>query len=254
MTNKKLALVAFLHGLILAFGVSTYLDYRYEKELYESMAQRFKDPQGNNRKTFENLVQGTFDIQFYLAKKIALTEDEISPIFLFRSGDKQLLDGIGACGNYSHVLAELCQAAGFESRIVQLMRNYQFGSHIIVEAKVDGRWAAADALYKIIYYNQDSSLASLEQVQAQGLNLTQIPKGYPYSSDYSNYRYTNWQKIPFLMPMLRRFLVAIKGDAWVSTLCLRSYFLNFHQFNLVVFSIMYVILMVITVLIALKRI
>jgi hypothetical protein len=67
-----------------------------------------------------------------------------------RSDDLQLLDANGSCGNFSHVLAELCQSAGFPVRMVQLKQNGLFGSHIIIEAYIDSTngWAVADGLFK----------------------------------------------------------------------------------------------------------
>lgn len=226
---RKSLIIAFLHGFFVAFLIGKYQEYRYEEALYRSIVEVNK-VQGNDRQTFINLVNTTFDIQFYRSNNLNLSRLPSYKGSWLRSGDVQLLDGVGACGNYAHILAELCQVAGFESRIVQLSRGNIQGSHIVVEANIQGRWAAVDALYKIIYYNKDSSFASLDEVRNNRFSYSdQVPADYPYRADYQKYTYTNWNKIPVLMPLIRRVLVVVMGEERVAQLSLRTYFLNAHK-------------------------
>jgi hypothetical protein len=231
--------------LTILFNV--YQNYRYEESLYKTIVQQVSVPE-NPRKTFESLVNTTFSIQFFRNKNLDLQGIPTIKGNLIRSGDLQLLDGVGACGNYAHILAELCLYAGFEPRLVQLSGAQNPGSHIIVEALVDGKWAAADALFKVIYYNSDSSFASMNDVVKNSLSFSsQVPADYPYKIDYQKFTYTNWDKIPYLMPALRKLLVLGKGEEWVSSLSLRSYFLNMHRSLFYILMAMYVALSAYTI-------
>jgi hypothetical protein len=145
---------------------------------------------GDEAQTFKNLVTLTYRIQKARSENVKGMMG-MNPLKsrLFRSGDMQLLDANGSCGNFSHVLAELCKTLGMPIRMVQLKQNGQYGSHIIIEAKVNGKWAAADCLYKIYFLNPDSSLASIEDVRSNvGKYATQFPSNYPYVDAYNDFR------------------------------------------------------------------
>ena len=224
---------AWLLAFNFAFGLmlfQKYIDYRYEYALYRTMATNNRVA-GDEAQTFKNLVALTYRIQAARSANVRGMMG-MNPLKgrLFRSGDMQLLDANGACGNFSHVLAEFCQAADMDIRLVQLKQNGKFGSHIIMEAKVNGKWATADCLFKTIIYNPDSSFASMAEVQkTPALYANSFPAHYPYADAYKDYRYTNWDKIPVLMPMLKSILTLVKGPEWTNTLSLRVYFLNLHK-------------------------
>jgi hypothetical protein len=117
-----------------------FIDYRYEYAVYRSLYNSNKAENGNQLQTFKNLVALTNLIQNRKVEQYKNLQGMVPlKTRLFRSGDMQLLDGTGACGNYAHVLAELCITAGMEARIAQLTHNGKYGSHMITEAKVNGR-------------------------------------------------------------------------------------------------------------------
>ncbi len=198
--------------------------------------------EGDEAQTFKNLVALTYRIQAARSANVKGLQG-MTPLKsrLFRSGDMQLLDANGACGNFSHVLSEFCQAADMEIRLVQLKQNGQFGSHIIMEAKVNGKWATADCLFKTIIYNPDSSFASMEEVQKNpALYAHCFPANYPYADAYNEFRYTNWDKIPVMMPMLKGVLTLIKGEEWTNTFSMRVYFLNLHKAQFFFLLLLYI--------------
>ena len=218
-----------------------YIDYRYEYALYRTMASNNK-VEGDEAQTFKNLVALTYRIQAARSANVRGMMG-MNPLKgrLFRSGDMQLLDANGACGNFSHVLAEFCQAAGIEVRMVQLRFNGTYGGHNIIEAKVNNNWVVADCLFKTIIYNPDSSFASMTDVQKKpAAFVNQFPPYYPYLSAYKEFRYTNWDKIPLLMPMLKSILTLVKGPEWTNTLSLRVYFLNLHKAQFFFLLLLYI--------------
>jgi len=207
-----------------------YIDYQYEFAVYRILALSQTVPH-HEEETFKNLVRLTYKLQVDRLEIIKNMEGfEPFKSKWLRSGDMQLLDANGSCGNFSHVLAELCKTAGMPVRMVQLYQNGVYGAHIIIEAKVNGRWAAADGIFKTYFLNPDSSLANMDDLKN---NLAyfenQFPDNYPYKSAYNEFRYTNWQKIPVVMPLFKVFLTAIKGKEWVKTFSMRSYLLNLHK-------------------------
>lgn len=222
---------------LLAFNISfwimlfqKYIDYRYEYTLFRTMAV-INSVKGDEAQTFKNLVALTYRIQSARAANVQGMQG-MNPIKsrLFRSGDMQLLDANGSCGNFSHVLAEFCAAIEIPVRLVQLKQNNNFGSHIIIEAKINGKWAVADCLFKTILYKSDSSLASMEDVQKNPeIFSNQFPVNYPYKDAYLDYRYTNWYKVPVVMHLLKRVITLVKGPSWTNTFSMRVYFLNLHK-------------------------
>ena len=247
LTAKNIVLV--LNPLFLFLIAQKYIDYRYEEAIYVTIVSRNKVV-NDDLATLKNLVQTTFDLTERRREYIG-DMDGMNPlkIRLYRSGDVQLLDGRGSCGNTAHILAELCQTAGFPVRIVQLSTDGRYGSHIIVESFVCGNWIAADALFRMLYLNPDSTYASMEDLRSKpDYFLKALPADYPYKNSFREYRYTNWEKIPILMPALRKVLVAVKGEEWTSELSLRSFFLNMHRSIFYFLIICYIPVLVLTLM------
>jgi len=145
--NKtRITLLIVLNFLILLLLFIKYIDYRYEYAVYRSLVTSNLDRKSEVN-TFKNLVSLTYRIQtdrrYYMRDMYGMFPFKSR---WFRSGDIQLLDATGTCGNFSHVLAELCQAAGYPVRMVQLKYGSGFGGHNIVEVFVGGRWVAADEM------------------------------------------------------------------------------------------------------------
>ena len=83
---------------------------------------------------------------------------------IFRSSDIDLIDARGACGSYSHVLARLLQVANIEARIGQMKCGKIWGCHIVVEAKINGKFVALDATHNLAFRKENGSLASFEEI------------------------------------------------------------------------------------------
>ena len=247
LITKNIVLV--LNTLLLLLLGQKYLDYRYEDAIYERIVAKNK-VENSDLETYKNLLQATFELTESRRKHIGDMGGIIPmKIKLFRSGDVQLLDGIGACGNAAHILAELCQSAGFPVRVVQLATEGRYGTHIIVESNINGHWIAADALFRMLYLNPDSTYASMLDLKSNADYFVKaLPTDYPYNDSFREYRYTNWEKISFLMPMLKKVLVAVKGEAWTSGFSLRTYFLNMHKFIFYFLLICYLPILVLTLL------
>jgi hypothetical protein len=237
----------WIFGLNLIFPILIfikYIDFNYEDAVYRSLFTSnlvSGDSMQGETKTFKNLLNLTFKIQSDLVGYMNnMWGRRPFKYKWLRSGDTQLLDATGSCGSFSHVLAELCQAGGYPVKMVQLKYKGQFGGHNIIEAFVDNKWVAADGLFKIVLYNSDSSLASLEDIQKKHkIYINQFPVDYPYVDAFTDYRYTNWDKIPIIMPAIKVGLSLLFGNEFVNKLSLRVYFLNLHKSHFYILIFLY---------------
>jgi hypothetical protein len=147
-----------------------------------------------------------------------------------RSTDLDLLDVSGACGSASLVLVRTYMAMGFPTRIGQMYANGHFGGHILVEVWSNGRWMVMDPLFNQFFTRPDGSLASFEEVKNNfSYYSKQLNPNYPKEYQYQNVRYTNWEKIPVLSPLLKKGFDIIYGKKKADQICLRKYVIKFYQ-------------------------
>jgi hypothetical protein len=153
----------------------------------------------------------------------------------------QLL-GEGACGSYSMVLARLLDSYDYPVRIGQMKAKGHFGGHIIVETRIDGNWVVLDPLYDLAFRRPDSSLASFTDLHDRWREYaSQLPPEYDTSYRYEAIRYTNWDKIPLLMPATRKLLSFILGERRTANICLRVYLLR--AYDLCVYFVLFVLVL-----------
>jgi hypothetical protein len=174
------------------------------------------------------------------------------------SADVALREGLFACGGFSHALARALEVAGFEVRIAQMLaadRGDGGAIHVIVEAKVDGRWVVLDPLYDLAFFRDDGRLATVADLRSDWDRYrTQLPRNYSPSYNYSGIRHTHWDRIPgfanIWRPLLLDFLNAEQFDGF----CFRSYFLNLYKTYALALSAFYFLLTAATVVLMGRRI
>jgi hypothetical protein len=139
---------------------------------------------------------------------ISTVDDGIS----FHSVRKDLMAAKGACGSNSLVLARILQSNNFEVRLSQMLVNNKYGGHIVVETKINNRWIIVDPLYNLYFTNPNGTLASFKDINSNwGFFKNQLPEGYDFNYNYAGIRYTNWNKIPILFPLIKKSLDLIMG-------------------------------------------
>jgi hypothetical protein len=167
-----------------------------------------------------------------LVSKDKFFRSRFGPIdnFLFDTAD-HLNTAIGSCGSFAGVTARVLRRAGYDARITQMLCG-EVACHIILEVKLDGSWAVMDPFFALTFTRPDGKLASAYDVSQNWIwYKTQVPERsgvlhYPYDRfNYEGLRYTNWGKVPILMPLLKSVLRVILGDR-VDTLSIRTYVLN----------------------------
>jgi hypothetical protein len=138
-----------------------------------------------------------------------------------------LMTANGACGSFSRVLARTLQAGGVEVRIAEMQVNGRYGGHIIIEANTSHGWVVLDPSYDLYFTTPQGTLASFADVQQnRAYYKTQLPPHYNYAYDYEGVRYTNWNKIPVLLPAVKKILQCTWSKEKTEQLSLRTYFLQ----------------------------
>src|SRR5882724_5593263 len=141
-----------------------------------------------------------------------------------------LLTANGACGSYADVLAELLETMGFKTRIAQMKVGDTWGGHIIAEVQTTKGWVVLDASNDLFFTTPSGNLASFKDVSSNWeYYRAQTPKNYNKDYCYTDVRYTNWEKIPVVMPLLKKGLTVFIGSQRVNAISLRSLVLRKYK-------------------------
>lgn len=90
----------------------------------------------------------------YIQKfKIGFAAESTSEDYLYELVKKN----IGACGDYSNLLAALCATQGIECRLITLA-NYNNSGHAVLEAKINNHWSMYDSTYNSFYTTTPENL------------------------------------------------------------------------------------------------
>lgn len=135
----------------------------------------------------------------------------------------------GACGSYSEVLARVIRGYKYPVRIAQMMAFGKFGRHMIVEAYNGRHWVVLDPSYNLYFVRPDGQLAGFADIHNNwDYYKNQVPADYNPGYRYADVRYTNWSKIPVLMPALKKVLTLILGPQRTENISLRVFFLHIY--------------------------
>lgn len=229
MSLKNLFIGA-LHGFLLAVILCLLIMSSHEDSMYDQIVSSVVSTDMTDQEIAVRLVEVTHTLLKDNHKVLAAT-----PINSFRqrylnSADIQLVSPKGNCGSYAHVLARLLQRANFKVRIAQMeCSNKQMGCHIMVDALIDGRFVALDAMYNLYFLKEGGELATYSEVSDDWLAYNKnLPSNYPKYFDYRGVRYANWNKVPIIMPLFKHVLRLFLG-AEVEKISIRPYFLNVYK-------------------------
>lgn len=235
----------FLNGLIVGVLFYFYSEDVYERQLFQALAEKVqKDLPPSSNIAEDTVILRSVNLIHHLeANRQAIFSEShftgfkaqyIQPVSF------DLMTGKGYCGSNSYVLGRLLMQMGYPIRFAQMKVGGVYGGHIILETKVRGRWIVLDALYDLHFKNIKGNYASFSEVKNNWkYYVQQLPLNYDSSYRYADVRYTNWDKVPILMPLLRRALVMIYGEEKVSTISLRVFVLRKFHFLFIVSLILY---------------
>ena len=242
----QLCVIVFFHGVLIMAISFCFIMSRHENKLIDTIIDRTVTQQMGDQQKVLALLNQTHTLlkpraHFFSGQGRTSIRERF-----FTSSDVHLMDGKGACGSYAGVLTRILQRAGFESRLAQMKCEDEWGCHIVVETTIDGKLAVLDPMYNVAFKNKGGSLVSFSEVgERWSYFQQQIPNGYPAAYQYEDVRYTNWGKIPVLMPLIKTVLNVFMGSN-ADEVSVRSYVLNIYFVYLILLTFIYAILILVT--------
>jgi len=225
----------FLAGFLCCAMLYSKLEGNYQNRLFRSLHQSVQAGLVSANSPDSVMVRCMHFSHYLLERRRNLFENTavdrgLDPDFL-HPVTVDLMTADGVCGSYSIVLANLLRTFGYKVRIAQMQVRGVFGGHIVVEADGGRGWVVLDPLYDLCFRRPGGhGLANFRDVQLDWASYSpQTPSGYNPSYRYENVRYTNWQKIPVLMPAAKQLLTLFLGSAAADTFCLRVMVLNVNE-------------------------
>jgi len=243
----NLYFLTFLNGFLLASLFYFKMEANYENELFQAIRSDI------NSKIRPAESEDSLIVKvMHVCHNLLIDRGSVFEGKQFRGFKSNLLDptsvdlmtGKGACGSFSVVLARILQGYHFPVRIAQMKSNGIFAAHNIVETKTSYGWVVLDPLYNVYFVNPSNKLAGFEEIKNNwAYYKPQLPPGYDMNYRYEDVRYSNWTKIPVVMPAIKKILDLTIGKAEADTISLRIYFLRIFNIvfyvNLIIFVIVF---------------
>ena len=229
----NLYFLTFLNGFLLASLFYFNMEASYEKELFHAIRSDInsKIPSGVSEDSL--VVQVLHECHNLLISRLTVFEGKsFSGVksSLLEPASMDLMTARGACGSYSMVLARILQGYNYPVRIAQMKANGIFADHNIVEVQTGHGWAVLDPLFDVYFVTPDHKLASFEDVHNHwNYYLQQLPTNYDTHYRYEDVRYSNWTKIPVVMPAIKKILDKTIGKKDADLISLRTYFLRKYE-------------------------
>ncbi|HEY4337165.1 MAG TPA: hypothetical protein VGM89_14745 [Puia sp.] len=231
----------FLNGFLIAVLLCFKIQASYENGLFASIKSSINERIDANDNA-DSIVVKSMNVCYYLMKPRAATfnDNTAAPMGpeagIFRSTAVDLMTASGACGSYSQVLARIIDSYHYPVRIAQMKANGHFGAHNIVEVYTGSRWVVLDPTFNLSFIRPDHRLANFDDVHNNwSFYSKQVPDDYDLNYKYEDVRYTNWTKIPVILPAMKKTLSLFLGADRVNYFSLRAHFMNTYMvcFNIV---------------------
>jgi hypothetical protein len=220
----------------------------YEDQLFRAIAQHVKDKTAKQGSASEEaILLQSLHITHYLGqdRQTIFNNSEISALkpSLIHPVTYDLMTTNGACGSYAYILSSLLNRLKIPNRIAQMKVNGAYGGHILVEAKTAKGWAVLDGSYDLYFKKPDGNFASFADVEGNwNYYKNQVPAGYDNNYRYEGVRYTNWEKIPVVMPLVKNILYVFIGKERTDGLSFRTLFLRKFHILFVTIGVLYLLL------------
>lgn len=231
---QKRNILLFVYGFLLASLFYFYVEDSYETQLFKGLADYVKDKSSGEKNNEDALLLQSLHLTNYLgrSRSFIYSHSEINALksSLIHPVTYDLQTANGACGSYAYILSRLLNELKIPNRIAQMKVDNIYGGHILLEAKTSKGWVVLDGSYDLFFKKPDGNLASFADVQENWQYYQkQVPSGYNYAYRYDGVRYTNWNKIPIMMPLTKRVISLFLGKQGTDTFSMRTYFVRkFH--------------------------
>lgn len=241
-----------------------YTEKQYEENLFASMASYLHDSAPATSSSLTDTEDSLLIKSVFLVHQLGERRIEVfgqHPVKGLKTKYIQpvsvdLMTGQGACGSYAYVLGRLLQEMNMEVRLPQMTVANQNAGHILVEAKTSYGWVVLDASYNTVFRKQNGQLASFADVQSDWTYYQQqVPANYNMAYRYEGVRYTNWDKVPLVMPLIKNIMYWTMGKEKTDGYSLRTLGLKKYNvlFNITLGAYLLVMLFSINVYIKARR-
>jgi hypothetical protein len=226
-------ILIFLNGFALCMILNLHINASYEERLFRSVKESV-DCQLDADDTPDSAVVKAMHTCYRLMHDRAAFFSDATKwgdgIGFIRPAWVDFMTTCGSCGSYAIVLARVLKEYKHVVRIAQMRVNGVSGGHIVVEVNTGAYWVVLDPAFDCFFIRPDNRLASFADVSRNwGYYSTQTPGGYDMRYRYEGVRYTNWTKIPILLPLARIFLRLFLGQEKTDQISLRTWFLNIYN-------------------------
>lgn len=238
----------FSNGFVLAMLLFFYVQADYEAQLFKSLAVHVQSQCPPDQSRDSILIQ-SLHVTHELGKNRSLLFSkraiENPHADLLKPLTYDLMTGQQACGGFSYVLGRLLKEMDVEIRFAQMEVNHIYGGHIIVEAKMPYGWVVLDPMFDLFFLKPNGHMAGFAEVRANwNYYKNQVPHDYNPAYAYENVRYTNWEKIPVVMPALKNLLSWSMGEEAATgfsfrNLLLKKYEILFYTMLIVFLGLFY---------------
>lgn len=239
--------LTFLNGFLLASLFYFKMEASYEKELFHAIHSDISSKLKATDTQDSVVVKVLHACHNLLVQRETVFEGKPFQGFeadILQPTSIDLMTGRGACGSFSMVLARILQGYKFKVRIAQMKSRGVYAAHNLVEALTEHGWVVLDPFFNVYFEKPSHQLASFQDVR-QNWNMykSQLPSGYDMNYNYEDVRYSNWTKIPIVLPAVKKILDLTFGKEKADGISLRTYFLRKYEmcFNvtLLLFAIVF---------------
>lgn len=234
--------IFIINGFALAASLFFFMQDKYEANVIQALAQSVKSKYGSYNSE-DSLIVGSLNVTHFIEerRKKVFEGEQVNDGFAdwLRPVSNDLMTADGACGSYSMVLGSILKDLGFDIRFAQMKVDGKFGGHITIEARTKKGWVALDPLYNLYFVKPNGAIASYADVAANWeYYKKQVPENYYAGYNYEGVQYTNWNKVPFVMPAAKGLLIMTMGKKKADEVSLRSFFLRkFYILFIITFSV-----------------
>jgi len=230
----------------------TYIEDQYEQETFNSLnayvLKSFEGRPFNDDTALARCMHLTYSLEtmhrkvFSAAAVGGFIAKDIRPVsFDFTTGQ-------GACGSSSLVLGRLLLCMRYPMRFAHMQVDGINGGHQVLEANINDRWVVLDPLYNLYFVRPDGRMASFDDLHNNwAYYKAQVPAGYDMRYRYEGVTYTNWNKIPVVMPAVKTLLNLVVGRSRADAISLRPFFLRKFHFLFIILLIIYTMVLSFTV-------
>ena len=222
-----------INGFLLAAALLFYMHDAYEHSIVGALSSNVKR-QYSKYNSEDSLLIGGLRLTHYLEERrvTVFGAEEISDGYsgILQPLTNDLMTAKGACGSYALVLGSILKDIGFKIRFAQMKVDETWGGHIIIEAKTKKGWVALDPSFNLAFVKKDGTLAGFQDIHSDwNYFQNQLPVNYKREYAYSDVRYTNWEKIPIILPGVRFVLEHTIGKVATNEVSIRVLFLRKYR-------------------------